>query len=136
MEIITKTASETFDLGRKIGSSLKGGEVLALVGDLGAGKTTFIQGLAKGLRIKNKIASPTFILMRSYNGFKHLDLYRLEGDVQKQVEEFGLFDLIKDAKNIIAIEWAEKIKNELPKETIWIKFTNLEGEQRKIEINN
>lgn len=136
MEIITKNAEETFELGRKIGSSLKGGQVLAFSGELGAGKTTFIQGLAKGLGIKNKIVSPTFILMRSYGNFYHLDLYRLEGNIEKQVEELGLFDLIKGGNNILAIEWAEKIKDELPKNTTWINFTNLDGERRQIEITN
>src|SRR5258706_194084 len=63
MEIITKNAKETFELGRKIGYSLMGSEVLAFVGNLGAGKTTFIQGLAHGLKIKSKIVSTTFILM-------------------------------------------------------------------------
>src|SRR5258708_2304483 len=100
MEIITKSAKETFELGRKIGSHIKGG-VFALVGDLGAGKTTFLQGFAEGLGIKNKIVSPTFILMREYGHFYHLDLYRFEGDVEKEVENLGLLDIWKDPKNVV-----------------------------------
>ncbi len=121
-------------MGKKIGASLKAGEILAFTGGLGAGKTTFIQGLASGLGIKNKIVSPTFILMRKYDNFYHLDLYRLEGDVEKEVENLGLFDVWKDTKNIIAIEWAEKLKTKWPKNTTWIRFENLDEERRRIEI--
>ena len=138
--MITKSAKETFDLGKKIGSGLKGGEILALIGGLGAGKTTFIQGLASGIGIKNKIVSPTFILMRSYDKgvrqlkLRHLDLYRLEGDLEKQVRDLGLFDIWQDSKNIVAIEWAEKIEDLLPKKTMKITFETLpDGNSRKIE---
>jgi len=121
-------------LGKKTGSTLIGGEVLAFEGSLGAGKTTFIQGLAEGIGIKNKIVSPTFILMRSYNNFYHLDLYRLEGEVEKEVRNLGLFDIWENPKNIVAIEWAEKIKNIMPAKTIWIKFKNIDNERRSIDI--
>lgn len=139
MEIITKSAEETLNLGKNIGSSLKGGEILALVGELGAGKTTFIQGLAKGLGIKNKIVSPTFILMRSYKekfNFYHLDLYRLENNVENEVRELGLFDIWKRKENIIAIEWSEKIENLLSDDTIFITFKNTDENERKIIIKN
>jgi tRNA threonylcarbamoyladenosine biosynthesis protein TsaE len=109
---------------------------LAFSGGLGAGKTTFIQGLAEGIGIKTKITSPTFILMRKYEGkfdFYHLDLYRIEDNVEDEVRNLGLFDLFHDSKNIIAIEWAEKMEN-LPKETVWIKMENIDDERRKIEI--
>ncbi len=115
---------------------MKGGETLALAGGLGAGKTTFIQGLAEGIGINARINSPTFILMRKYtaknNYFYHLDLYRLEGDVNKEVENLGLFDIWQGSKNIVAIEWAEKIREIMPKEVIWIKFENIGEEERKI----
>ncbi len=121
-------------MGRKIGSTLAGKRIFALSGDLGSGKTTFLQGFAKGFGIKNKIVSPTFILMRTYGNFYHLDLYRFEENVEKEVENLGLFDLMKNSKNIIAIEWAEKIKEVLPKETVWIRFETLNENERKIEI--
>jgi tRNA threonylcarbamoyladenosine biosynthesis protein TsaE len=128
-------------LGRKIGSNLEGGKILALTGNLGAGKTTFIQGLAAGLGIKNKIVSPTFILMRQYDQggrqlkLRHLDLYRLSNDIEKEVENLGLFDIWEDKDNIIAIEWAEKIKYLLPKETVFINFENLDENKRRITIS-
>lgn len=136
MEVITKSARETFDLGKKIGSTLKGGEILAFVGGLGAGKTTFIQGLAEGIGIKNKIVSPTFILMREYDNFYHLDLYRLEGDIEKEVRDLGLFDIWRDFKNIVAIEWAEKLEIKWPKNTKWIRFENINEDERRIKITN
>ncbi len=128
-------------MGREIGASLKEGEILAFVGGLGAGKTTFIQGLAKGLGINSKIVSPTFILMRKYRmdesvdkSFYHLDLYRLEGDVKKEVENLGLFDIWKDTNNIIAIEWAEKIEDIVPAGAKWIKMENISESERNITI--
>ena len=134
MEIITKTARETQDLGRKIGSGLKGGEILALTGDLGSGKTTFIQGLAQGLGIKQRIVSPTFILLRKYGNFYHVDLYRLEGNLDNEIKNIGLPDIWNKKNNIVAIEWAEKIKDLLPSSVTWIKFENLGKDERKIII--
>lgn len=132
MEVITKSARETTEFGRKLGSSLKGGKILALVGSLGAGKTTFVQGLAEGLGIKAKIISPTFILMRHYGNLYHLDLYRLEDNVWREVVNLGAPDFWGRQENIFVIEWAEKIKDHLPKETIWINFEQTTEEERKI----
>lgn len=132
MEVITENAAATQKLGQKIGASLTGGEVIALVGDLGAGKTTFVQGLAKGLGIKNKIISPTFILMRHYGKLYHLDLYRLEGDVWSEVVNLGVPDLWGQDGNVFVIEWAEKIKDHLPKETVFINFEQISDGERKI----
>lgn len=142
MEIITKSAAETYQLGRKMGLSLKGGEVLALSGDLGSGKTTFIQGLASAFGIK-KIISPTFILMRTYpsttlraNGplmFYHLDLYRLEGNVDGQLRDLGVEELWSDPQNIVVIEWADKAGN-LPQNTKWVSFKHTGEDNRKIEL--
>lgn len=108
--------------------------MLALVGELGAGKTTFIQGLAKSLGITSKIISPTFILMRKYDDLYHIDLYRLEGNLEKEVENLGFFDVLKDKENVVVIEWAEKIKNLLPKSTMWINFEIVGENERKITI--
>ncbi len=138
MEILTQSASETKSLGAKVASGLKPNNtkatVIAISGNLGSGKTTFVQGFAEGLGITTRIISPTFILMRSYkvenkegfNTLYHLDLYRLEGDVKSQVLNLGFEEIIQDPKNIVLIEWAEKMENGFSWDT-WIEF------QRKTE---
>lgn len=141
MEFITKSARETQDVGQKVAADLikKNPTVIALTGDLGSGKTTFVQGFAKGLGIRKKVISPTFILMRIYKAKKknvlyHLDLYRLENNFEKEIENLGIKDIWKEEKNILVIEWAEKIKDLLPEGTIWIYFKYLSDDQRKIII--
>lgn len=136
MEFITKSANQTQDLGQRLGASLIGGEVFALEGDLGSGKTTFIQGLAKGAGITQRVISPTFIVMRQYSlpkfTFYHVDLYRLEGDLNKEIENLGLKNMIGGNNSVMVIEWAERIKELLPRQTKWIKFENLGEDKRKI----
>lgn len=141
MEFITKSARETQKVGRKIAVNLvkKTPSIIALTGDLGSGKTTFVQGFVKGLGVRKRIISPTFILMRTYKAKKkntlyHLDLYRIESNFEKEIENLGVKDLWKEEKNILTIEWAEKIKNLLPDDTIWIKFEYLSDDKRKIII--
>ena len=134
MEIITQSVKETKDFGREFSTRLTGGEVIALSGDLGSGKTTFVQGLAEGLGVE-RIISPTFILMRSYKGEKdlyHLDLYRLEGNVSQELESLGVSDFWEKKENVVLIEWAEKAREILPKDTIWIKFEYIDDEKRRI----
>ena len=107
-----------------------------------------MQGLAKGLGVSSRVISPTFILMRSYkigrsaanirqraaSNLYHVDLYRLEGDPQGEVENLGLSEIWNDRKNVVVIEWAEKIRESLPPKTIWIEF-NTQGEKtRKIVV--
>jgi len=112
--------------------------VLGLQGNLGGGKTTFLQGFARGLGIKDKILSPTFVILKRFqvpgfrfNDFYHIDCYRLKDE--KDILELGFKDIIKDARNIVAIEWPEKIKKALPKDVIFIKFKFI-GENKR-EIN-
>jgi tRNA threonylcarbamoyladenosine biosynthesis protein TsaE len=145
MEIITKSTEETQELGRKIANKLVSSErssaiVLALSGDLGSGKTTFTQGFARGLGIEKRILSPTFILMRSYEllegrYFYHIDLYRLEEKIKEELENLGAFDIFKDPKSIVIIEWAEKAKESLPENTIWLNFCSEDENTRRIEIS-
>jgi tRNA threonylcarbamoyladenosine biosynthesis protein TsaE len=113
--------------------------VFALTGDLGSGKTTFIQGFAKGLGVKNRLTSPTFLIFRNYplkkGGFKklfHVDAYRLKES--KELDVLGLKEDIKNPKNIVFIEWAEKIKDVLPKNAVGIKFDHHRENERIIEI--
>lgn len=112
---------------------------MALTGDLGSGKTTFVQGLARGLGIKGRIISPTFILVRKYEldalSFYHIDLYRLEEDVYGEVRNLGIDDIWEKPENIVVIEWAEKIRNLIPNSAMWIEFKNPGADSRKITIN-
>jgi tRNA threonylcarbamoyladenosine biosynthesis protein TsaE len=113
--------------------------VLGLRGDLGGGKTTFLQGLAKGLGIKDKVLSPTFIVMRRmeinktrFKNFYHLDCYRIEND--KELLTLGWENIISDPQNIIAIEWVDKIKKILPKDCLMLEFEFLNKNKRKIIV--
>ena len=134
METITESAAETKALGRKTAADLKGGAIFALSGELGSGKTTFVQGFAEGLGHKGRIISPTFILMRKYSSFYHVDLYRFEDNIAQEIENIGLTDVWQKKENIVVIEWAEKIKDLIPTGAKWIFFENLGGEKRKITI--
>ncbi len=139
MEVLTKSAKETKALGKKIADNLKGGAILALTGELGSGKTTFTQGLAKGLGIKQRVISPTFILVRKYNlgskNFYHIDLYRLETEIEREVRNLGIEEIWDDPRNIVVIEWAEKIKKMIPENATWIEFEDLGGNERKIKTS-
>ena len=138
-KIITNSFEKTQQVGFDFAKKLKGGEILALYGDLGSGKTTFMQGLAKGLGIKRNIISPTFIIMRTYE-FKekelkylyHLDLYRIEN--VEQTVDLGLKELMEDRENIVAIEWPDKIENLLPENRIDIMFAYLGDDKREIRF--
>lgn len=149
-KFITNSFQETQKVGEDFAkeiltSGLKNSAVvLALQGDLGAGKTTFLQGFAKGLGIKEKILSPTFILMKKFKivqrltlhyfkNFYHIDCYRLEN--KEDLEMLGIKEIISDPKNIVAIEWPEKIKDLLSKNTIEIKFNHLEENKRELTIS-
>ncbi|HEX8932564.1 MAG TPA: tRNA (adenosine(37)-N6)-threonylcarbamoyltransferase complex ATPase subunit type 1 TsaE [Patescibacteria group bacterium] len=136
-KIITNNFVETQQIGLEFAKTLKGGEVICLYGDLGSGKTTFVQGLAKGLGIEKKIISPTFIIMRTYRiqnskNFYHVDLYRIEES--KDVESLGLLEIMKDKDNIVVIEWPERIEDLLPEKRIDIIFAYLDEDKREIVV--
>jgi tRNA threonylcarbamoyladenosine biosynthesis protein TsaE len=129
-------------LGQKLAAHLKKspppqrrGLVIGLYGELGSGKTTFIQGLANGLGIKKRISSPTFVIIRDYpvpnSGFNfyHVDLYRL---AEKETEGLGLEEILADHNNIVAIEWAEKAKKILPAQRIDILFKYINETTREV----
>jgi len=135
--IQSKNASETVRLGKTVGSRLLPGDVVALVGELGTGKTQFIKGLAAGAGIRNPtyISSPSFTLINEYPGkitFYHIDLYRLSE--QKEAEELGLEDYFQ-GKGITAIEWADKIPSLLPKELLLIRIAYTGKNTRSLEIS-
>ncbi len=110
----------------------KAAVVLAMSGNLGGGKTTFLQGFAKGLGIKEKILSPTFVIMKRFNNFYHIDCYRIKNE--KDILALGLKKIISNPKNIVAIEWSEKIKKVLPKNTIKIDFKFIDKNKRAIDM--
>ena len=137
MVIQTKSASETIRIGRSIGGRLLPGDVVALVGELGAGKTQFIKGLAAGAGIGNPtyISSPSFTLINEYPGkvtFYHIDLFRL--GKEEEAEELGLEDYFQ-GEGITAIEWADKIPSLLPKELLLIHIAYTGKNTRCLEIS-
>jgi tRNA threonylcarbamoyladenosine biosynthesis protein TsaE len=143
MEYFVEKTEETKEVGKGLADDLKmqrGALVFGLKGDLGAGKTTFIQGFARGLGVREKITSPTFVIMNRFpikkgrfKNFYHFDCYRIESAEEMKNLEFN--DIIGSPRNIVCIEWPEKIKKVLPKDINMIKFDILEGDKRKITID-
>ncbi|MDO8493291.1 MAG: tRNA (adenosine(37)-N6)-threonylcarbamoyltransferase complex ATPase subunit type 1 TsaE [bacterium] len=151
MEYKTNSLEETYELARKFVAGLPspageanggqaGATVVGLFGDLGAGKTSFTQGVAKAYGVKDHITSPTFVLEKIYklNGSKyehlvHIDAYRLEGG--SEMSALGWDEVIMNPQNIIFIEWPERVEEVLPKNIIKIYFETGEREnERKIKI--
>ena len=149
-KIITNSAKETQNLGENLALRLYSGQakeiknrksavVFGLQGNLGGGKTTFLQGFAKGIGVKEKILSPTFAIMKrfvivkkSFKNFYHIDCYRIKNE--KDILEMGLKEIILDSKNIVAIEWSERVKKILPKSTIVIRFDFIDKKKREINF--
>jgi len=137
METISKSPEQTKEIGRNLSKRLKEGGIVCLFGDLGTGKTVFVQGLAKGLGIKKRILSPSFVLQREYQfgkggKFYHIDLYRIEDS--QEARGLGLEEVFCNKNNVVAIEWAEKIKNFLPKKRINVFITIVNEKERRIRI--
>jgi tRNA threonylcarbamoyladenosine biosynthesis protein TsaE len=126
----------TRSLGRILGGALQAGDVVALEGDLGTGKTCLTQGIAEGVGVSGdyRITSPTFTLVNEYPGrltLYHVDVYRLEG--QADLYDLG-FDEFSEGQGVVVIEWAEKIREDVPPGALWIRFTYVDDETRRIEI--
>ncbi len=135
-DITTHSAVETRQLGQKIGSLIKQPLMIALIGDLGSGKTAFVQGLARGLDVAADyyITSPTFTLINEYPGrlpLFHVDLYRLE--TVNDLEDIGLDELLYD-QAVLAIEWADKMADNLSGEHLSMQFEIIEDDHRKINL--
>ena len=136
MVLQTRSASGTIRIGKNIGSRLLPGDVVALVGELGSGKTQFVKGMALGVGVGKPtyISSPSFTLINEYPGripFYHIDLFRLGWE--KEAEELGLEDYFQ-GKGITAIEWADKIPSLLPKEMLLIHIVYKGKNTRSLEI--
>jgi len=139
MEIKSSSPEETKKIALKFAKKLTSGDTIALFGILGAGKTIFTQGIARGLGIRRKIVSPTFVFMRSYPlkikgkriSFHHIDLYR--GENTKDFAQLGLEEIFS-TESIVVIEWADKIKSALPKSRYEIRIESINKGERKISI--
>ncbi|KKT29710.1 tRNA (adenosine(37)-N6)-threonylcarbamoyltransferase complex ATPase subunit type 1 TsaE [Candidatus Giovannonibacteria bacterium RIFCSPLOWO2_12_FULL_44_25] len=146
IEILTRSAKETKKLGEKLAHEIdrsptsikRGAIIISLEGELGSGKTTFTQGFAKGLGIKENPRSPTFVIMRIYSvrrkaygvrQFIHIDAYRLKS---KGFKVLNWRDFIRDPKNIILVEWGDKIKNILPKNAMRIIFKHIRHHEHRL----
>lgn len=126
----TNSANQTQKFAANLAQKFKGGGVILLSGDLGAGKTTFVQGFAKTLGITGNIISPTFILIKNYGKLFHIDLYRLQS---VSLEGLGLSEIISDPTNIVLIEWPERLQS-LPSKFTLINIHILSSTKRGIEI--
>ena len=151
-EIITKSPQETAKVGQELGHHLvkseklkvksgeeeKGAKIICLYGELGSGKTTFVQGLAKGLGIKSRLLSPTFIIVRRYlipdldSFFYHLDLYRL--NEARDLNSLGLAEIFSQTGNLVVVEWAEKLGELLPKDRIDIWLKTLDNGRHEVVV--
>ena len=132
MKLITNNSKETINIGYKIGLLAKPNMIFCLSGDLGAGKTTLTKGIAKALNIKETITSPTFTIMKSYNGnmvLHHLDCYRLEGNKQ----DLGFEEYLED-DGLAVIEWSQYITSSI-KEYLLINIEYINDDQRNITIS-
>ncbi len=140
MEIITNSPEETYEFGEKLTDHFRGGDILLLIGELGAGKTTLIKGLAVGFGIDNEITSPTFTLMNHYSthdhtikNLVHIDTYRLKDE--KELKDIGIEDYLSDPESLCIIEWPEKMVELLKnKKTFTITIEHLAENQRKITM--
>lgn len=140
MKIISKSSEETKKIGKELAEKIKGGETILLFGNLGAGKTTFVQGFAEGLGIKDRILSPTFVLQRIHDVPKseiktlnHIDLYRIENPTE--VENLGLIELFEDSHAVTLIEWAERLKDFKPKKGWGVKFHHISENTRELVLD-
>lgn len=130
---ISVSAAETKAAGARLAEKIQAGDVVALVGDLGAGKTQFVKGLAKGLGSKEMVTSPTFTLMHEYQSKRvpiyHFDFYRIES--LAALRAIG-FDEIVFGDGVSVIEWADRFADAIPPRARWIKFEIVSDDQRRI----
>lgn len=150
LEIITRSAGETKKVAAILAEEIqkqqsRAAQVIALSGNLGAGKTTFVQGFADAWGIKENVLSPTFVLMKVYAFSKgsarrksprhlvHVDCYRMESF--QDLAHLGFAELLRDRDTVIILEWAERVKKILPKNTLWIYFSHAKNpEERNIIV--
>ena len=136
MEIICRNEKDTAKFAKKFAKTLNGGEIILLVGDLGAGKTTFTKSVAKHLKIKEHITSPTFTIVNEYHSGRlvlyHFDMYRIEDE--SEAMELG-FDEYFSGNAVCMIEWPQRVQNLLPKKYIEVNIEKLDETSRKFTIS-
>ena len=135
LELVSHSPAQTQSLGAQLAALLQPGDVLGLQGELGAGKTQFVKGLARGLGVRESVHSPTFILANEYRSGRlplfHVDAYRVAS--AGEAIGFGFEDYVNDF-GVTAIEWAERIRAALPAEHLWIEFRHLGETARGISM--
>lgn len=144
-KISVNSARQTTDVAKLLAEEIsatrlsKNAVVIGLSGDLGAGKTTFVKGMARGLGMRHKVISPTFILMRNfpirgrYRKMYHIDAYRVE---ERALKQLGLDDIVNDPRNVVIIEWADRVRKSLPKGAIMIDIKHgKDKNERHITFN-
>jgi tRNA threonylcarbamoyladenosine biosynthesis protein TsaE len=137
IEFFSRSPEQTRRIGMRLGSEIKAGDVICLQGNLGAGKTTFVQGLAQGWGSQDSVSSPTFIIVNLYrraNGDQlfHLDTYRLESI--PEAEELDLDSML--AEGALVIEWPERLGHLIPDERLWINLDHIQEEHRQMRFNS
>jgi len=137
LELRARTAEETREVGEAMSASLRARDAVVLTGELGAGKTTFVQGVARGLGIEDQVSSPTFTLVKEYRGIldiAHVDVYRLER--VQDVVDLGL-DELGDGEGVLLVEWGDAVEDLLPDERLRVELTteDLVSEVRRLRIS-
>ncbi|HOG21437.1 MAG TPA: tRNA (adenosine(37)-N6)-threonylcarbamoyltransferase complex ATPase subunit type 1 TsaE [Flexilinea sp.] len=133
LEIFSRSADQTRRFGMRLGRMLQNGDVLCFSGDLGSGKTTFIQGIAQGWGSVDQVTSPTFVLVNEYyrmdgSTLFHMDAYRIDSTLE--AEELDIDRMLH--QGVLVVEWAERIDSILPKERLTIKMAWVADEQRSL----
>ena len=140
LEVITKNEEQTKMLAKKIATSIEKPAIVSLVGDLGAGKTTFTKGFAKGLGIEKMVTSPTFTILNEYTESKinmyHFDMYRLESEEEARTVGFETYFDLDSLDGVTVVEWAENTPGILPQKYYQVTLDIIDDDSRKVTIES
>ena len=136
MDFFSRSPEQTRRIGMRLGGALRAGDLICLQGDLGAGKTTFVQGIAQGWGSLDSVSSPTFILVNVYrradgSQLFHMDGYRL--DSTPEAEELDLDSML--AEGALIVEWPERMAGLIPAERLWVNLEHVDDEEREMKFN-
>ena len=136
MDVFSRSPEQTRQIGMRLGGALQSGDVICLQGDLGAGKTTFVQGIARGWGSRDAVSSPTFIIVNVYRRgdescLFHMDAYRL--DSTPEAEELDLDSML--AQGPLLIEWPERMDGLVPPERLWVELEHISEEERAMNFH-